>query len=114
VGSQGFLCSVYPLSSHLCFIYFTYSLIVFNSIGNVDYIPGPYTNIIILPEMLSIEFNVSIIIDDILEGNKAFYLRINSSSILHDNVTTGELDTASVMILDDDRKYFDVMILCKV
>jgi len=76
-----------------------------NSIENIDYIPGPITNIVIPSEILSITFNVLIMLDNTLEGNEAFYLRINSS-LLRDNVTTGSLNTASVLILDDDREYF--------
>jgi len=77
----------------------------FNCIENTDYIPGPYTNITIPSETLSIAFNVLIEPDILLEGNEVFYLRINSS-LLRDNVTTGSLNTASVIILDDDRKFF--------
>ena len=73
----------------------------------MDYISGPYINIRIPSEMLIITFNVSIMLDDLLEGNEAFYLRINSS-LLRDNVTTGSLNTTSVIILDDDRKYFNI------
>jgi len=79
-------------------------LIVFcNSIENIDYIPGPYTNITIPSETLSITFNVLIMLDVIFEENEVFYLLINSS-LLGDNVTAGSLSTASVVILDDDRK----------
>jgi len=81
-----------------------------NFIENIDYISGPYTNITIPSETFSITFNVLIMHDVILEGNEVFYLSINSS-LLRDNVTTGILNTASVVILDDDRKYFIIMIL---
>ena len=74
-----------------------------NSIENIDYIPGPYTNITIPSETLSITFNVPIMLDVIFEENEVFYLMINSS-LLCDNVTTGSFSTASVIILDDDRK----------
>ena len=78
------------------------------SIENMDYISGPYTNIIIPSETLYITFNVSIMLDDILEGNEAFYLKINSS-LLRDNVTTGSFNTTSVIILDDDCKYLNII-----
>ncbi|XP_065910088.1 uncharacterized protein [Dysidea avara] len=71
-----------------------------NATGDFDYISGSY-NIIIPPEVVNVTFNISIITDNILEGDELFYLKIDSSS-LPDNVTAGSLNTTSVMIVDDD------------
>ena len=53
--------------------------------------------------MTNATFNVSISVDNILEGNEAFSLTIDQTSlqtvIISDNSTL-------VMIIDDDRKYF--------
>ena len=76
-------------------------------VGDFDYISGSYS-IIIPPEVVNVTFNISIITDNILEGDELFYLKIDSSS-LPDNVTAGSLNTTSVMIVDDDRKYFNII-----
>ena len=48
--------------------------------------------------------NVSICNDIVLEHNETFLLAIVSET-LHVNVTTGDLDQASVIIIDNDRKF---------
>ena len=75
-------------------------------IGGADYNSGPF-NIVIPSEVVNVTFNISIITDNILEGDEVFYLRIGSSS-LPNNVTVGRLNTTTIVILDDDRKYFIV------
>jgi len=91
----------------VCTLTVLYLNIALNFTANFDYNPGPY-NIVIPSEILSVTFNVSILADDVLEGDETFYLRINSSS-LRDNVTTGDLNTTLIVIVDDDRKYFDAI-----
>lgn len=52
--------------------------------------------------MTNATFNISLFVDNILEGNEAFLLTIDQTSlqtvIISDNSTI-------VMIIDDDRKY---------
>ena len=48
--------------------------------------------------------NVSICNDIVLEYDETFHLAIVSET-LHVNVTTGDLDQASVIITDNDRKF---------
>jgi len=73
-------------------------------IGDADYNSGPF-NIAIPSKIVNVTLNISIITDDILEGDEVFYLRIDSSS-LPNNVTVGKLNITTIVILDDDRKYF--------
>ena len=56
-------------------------------------------------------FDVSITTDDLLEGGEIFHLVIDSSS-LPDAVTTGDQETTTVLILDDDRECLHNRILC--
>ena len=55
-------------------------------------------------------FDVSIVTDDLLEGDEIFLLVIDSSS-LHDAVTTGDQETITVLILDDDREWLHNIIM---
>ena len=69
----------------------------------MDYDSGPYT--VTFPAgKTTVIFNIPINDDNILEGNENFILTINTSS-LSDGVTRGDLDQATVTIVDnDDRK----------
>jgi len=51
--------------------------------------------------LTSVLFNISITDNDIFEGNESFTLDINSA-FLPDDVTIGDLDQATVTIIDDD------------
>ena len=68
--------------------------------GRVDYESGPYT-VIIPAEESSIQFDISIVDDDVLEGNERFNLIINSSS-LPNHVTVTTPYQARVIIVDND------------
>ena len=69
----------------------------------MDYDSGPYT-VTIPAGQTTATFNVPINDDNVLEGNENFTLTINTSS-LSNGVTHGNLDQATVTILDnDDRK----------
>ena len=50
-----------------------------------------------------VPFNVTIIDDNVLEGDENFMLTIDSSS-LPSSVTVGTPDEATVTIVDNDRK----------
>ena len=73
----------------------------FITLGGVDYNPEQYS-ITIPAGMTNATFNISLFVDNILEGNEAFLLTIDQTSlqtvIISDNSTL-------VMIIDDDRKY---------
>jgi len=71
-------------------------------IEDSDYISGPF-DIVIPSEVVNVTFNISIITDNILEGDEVFYLRIDLSS-LSDSVTVGRLNATTIVILDDDGK----------
>ena len=55
-------------------------------------------------------FDISIVTDDLLEGDEIFHLVIDSSS-LPDAVTTGDQETNTVLILDDDREWLHNIIM---
>ena len=69
-----------------------------------DYESGPY-NVIIPAEMTSVLFNITIINDDVYEGNETFNLVVNVSS-LSSNFTVGEISQATVTIMNDDGKHY--------
>ena len=70
--------------------------------GNDDYTPGPYT--VIFPAgVTSATFDVSIISDNVLEGNENFVLNIDDSS-LPSHVIQGFPGEATVNTVDDDSK----------
>lgn len=70
------------------------------SSGGVDYDPGQYF-ITIPAGMANASFNISISPDNLLEGNEAFLLIIDKTSV----TTVLILDNSSlVVIIDDDRK----------
>ena len=68
--------------------------------GGVDYDSGPFDITFPAGETLAI-FNVSIIDDNIMEGNENFTLSINSSS-LPNGVAIGDPGHTTVIIIDDD------------
>ena len=70
--------------------------------GGEDYEAGPYT-VIIPAGMASVFFNVSIINDEIYEGNETFSLVVNVTS-LPLNVTVGDPNQATVTVFNDDGK----------
>ena len=53
---------------------------------------------------ITVPFNISIFDDNILEGDEDFDITIIQSS-LPDGVSRGNPGTATVNIVDDDRKY---------
>ena len=67
-----------------------------------DYEVGPYT-VIIPAGMDSVFFNVSIINDEIYEGNETFNLIVNVTS-LPLNVTVGDPNQATITVFNDDGK----------
>ena len=68
--------------------------------GGVDYYFGPY-NVMIPARVTSVSFNISIIDDNVLEGNENFVLTINPSSLPND-VNVGNPHQAVVIIVDND------------
>lgn len=76
-----------------------------------DYGSGPYTVVFPAGET-SIQFNVTITSDDVYERNETFQLTIDSLS-LPLNVTTAELDQATVIIINDDCKYIKYYVWLK-
>ena len=76
---------------------------MYNVLGGTDYGPwGPY-NITIPAGQTTFSFNVSIIDDDVLEGNEDFNLIILAES-LQNNITLGDHNRSTVTIMDDDSK----------
>ena len=69
----------------------------------VDYTSGPYTVTFVAGETTG-TFDVPINDDNILESNEDFILTINEIS-LPSNVICGSPVEATVIIVDDDRKY---------
>ena len=67
-----------------------------------DYEVGPYS-VIIPAGMASVFFNISIINDEIYEGNETFNLVVNVTS-LPLNVTIGDPNQATITIFNDDGK----------
>ena len=68
-----------------------------------DYESGPYTVTFPVGETRA-QFNVSIIMDDAYELNETFHLTIDSSSLLSD-ISAANPYQATVIIINDDRKY---------
>ena len=72
------------------------------AIGNEDYISVPI--VVTIPAgKTSASFDVAIIDDNLMEGNKSFSVIIDQSS-LPSSVTVGMPDQATVTIVDDDGK----------
>ena len=70
--------------------------------GGVDYDSGPFDITFPAGETLAV-FNVSIIDDNIMEGNENFTLSVDPSS-LPNSVTIGDPGHTTVIIIDDDSK----------
>ena len=76
---------------------------VYNLLGGTDYSPrGPY-NITIPAGQTTFSFDVSIIDDDVLEGNEDFNLIILAESLPND-IRLGDHNRSTVTIVDDDSK----------
>ena len=72
--------------------------------SDIDYASGPYT-ITFGVQVTIVSFNISIINDEILEGDEAFYLTIDPLSLQnYSNVGVGSLFQATVIIAEDDCK----------
>ena len=72
-------------------------------LGGTDYGPLEQYNITIPAGQTTSSFNVSIIDDDVLEGNEDFNLIILAES-LPNNITLGDHNRSTVTIMDDDSK----------
>jgi len=70
-----------------------------------DYVSGPYY-VTFLASQTIVVFNVSIIVDDLVEGNENFNLTINLLS-LPSNVKIGDPVNTTVTIVDDDCELED-------
>ena len=70
--------------------------------GGDDYGPGIYT-VVIPAGMTMVPFNISIVDDNILEGDEDFDIVIVQPT-LPDGVTRGDPGRATVTIVDNDRK----------
>ena len=68
----------------------------------IDYHSGPYTATFSTGTTVA-TFDVIILNDDSFRGARRFQLSIDPSS-LPDNVTIGDIDQATVTIVDDDCK----------
>ena len=75
----------------------------------MDYGSGPYI-ITFTAGTIHASLNVSLIDDDIFEGNKNFLLTINSSS-LPNNVTVGDPGQVTLIIEDNDGREFHLLLL---
>ena len=69
---------------------------------DADYDPGPY-KVIFPAEQTTIEFNVSIIDDNVLENDEQFNLMIDGGA-LPDDIMLGDPHTTVVTIVNDDGK----------
>ena len=71
----------------------------------MDYGSGPYTAMILAGSSTSVMLEVKIKNDNILEGNEAFNITINATS-LPDCIDRGDPYQAMVIIIDDDGNLF--------
>ena len=72
--------------------------------GGVDYNSGPYS--VTFPAgMTNVSFIIIINNDNILEDNEEFNVTIDNSS-LSNNITTDSLSRATVIIINDDGKWY--------
>ena len=67
----------------------------------MDYTSGPYT-VTFLAGQTTATFNISIINNDIAEGNENFMLNINETSLLT-GITRGDPGGSTVLIVDNDN-----------
>lgn len=71
-----------------------------NLIGEDDYAPGPYS--VMFPAgVTTVQFNIAINDDRVLELNERFNLVI-SPTLLPRDVTRGNIDQATMTIIDND------------
>ena len=75
----------------------------------IDYHSGPYTATFSAGTTTAM-FDVIILNDDMFRGARRFQLSIDPSS-LPDNVTTGDINQATVTIVDDDSKCILLLLL---
>ena len=77
---------------------------MYYNIGDVDYISRP-TSVTFTAGQTTVLFNVSTIIDNILEVNETYTLAIAVDQVSLINVSVNIATTrTSVVIIDDDRK----------
>ena len=78
-------------------------------VGDIDYISRP-TSVTFSAGETTLLFNVSTIIDDTLEINETYTLAlaVNPDSLINTSVSIST-SSASVVIIDDDRKWSFVM-----
>lgn len=77
---------------------------MFHSVANSDYRPLT-TTLIFMTNVLSIDVNVTLIDDDLVEGDEKFRARL----VIITSGLSAELfprDTANVTIIDDDSKKY--------
>lgn len=79
------------------------------TIENEDYIHRTH-NITFPAGMTSISFDVSIIDDNILEGNENFTLSIDLSSLPYGFIITNSTQ-ATITIVDNDCKYYSLLLI---
>ena len=85
-----------------CFIDYTFTYAHHFILGGVDYDSGPY-NVTFPAGVTNVSFDVPITNDNILDDKEIFTLTIAPNS-LPSNVTRGNLDQVTIVILDDDCK----------
>ena len=78
-------------------------LIILYYIGGNDYTSGPFT-VTFNAEITRASFSVSIIDDNVLEGNETFDLTIDPSSLANNKITVGDPGQVTVTIVDNDGK----------
>ena len=87
-----------------CFIVYSCNVLMWNIVGNVDYVSRP-VNITFSAGETTVSFNISTIVDNTLEMNETYILEIyiNPVSLMNSSVSITP-SNASVIIIDDDRK----------
>ena len=76
-------------------------------LGGTDFDPPQLYFITILAGMANASFFISVSVDNVFEGNETFLITIEQTSL--QTVTTSDNSTL-VIIIDDDRKYFESLI----
>ena len=76
-------------------------------IGRVDYVAprGDYVEAIVPGGQTTASFSISLINDDIIEGDEFFEITVLTESLPHGYTWVGD-ETVRVYILDDDGKYY--------
>ena len=91
------------VGEYVCITYITNTVQFIYAGGGIDYRSGPY-NVTFPAGVIHVQFNVSIINDDILENIENFILNIDTFS-LPNNVTVGNLNQTTIFIVDNDGMY---------